>query len=522
MFECLQKQQKPNRQMKKLRLILGDQLNLQHTWFNQVDADVLYVMMEIKQETNYVVHHAQKVIAIFAAMRAFRDALKNDGHRVIYLTITDANNHHDFDHNLSQIIAQHQIEHFAYQAPDEYRVDELLKSYVSKLNIPYAMVSTQHFLTERDEASRFFGNGNWLMERFYRHMRIKHQVLLDDKKKPVGGQWNYDKENRQYWHQQPPAPVDNRPTHDHSDIWREIKSLNITTMGQPNETTFRWPINREESLQVLDDFIDYKLVYFGAYQDAMHTEEFRLFHSLISFSLNVKMLSSAEVIAKAEQAYIEKAYPLAAVEGFIRQILGWREFVRGFYWANMPAMQTVNYFNHQQPLPSWFWNGETKMNCMKHCITQSLDHAYAHHIQRLMVIGNFALLMGFKPSEVHAWYLGIYIDAFEWVEMPNTIGMSQYADGGLLATKPYVSSAAYIKKMSNYCGDCSYSYKTRIGENACPFNSLYWDFFQRHQKKLTNNPRLGIVNMQLAKMTQSDQSDISQQANLIRKKAENL
>lgn len=508
--------------MKKLRLILGDQLNPQHTWFKQVDSDVLYVMMEIKQETNYVVHHAQKLIAIFASMRAFRDTLKNEGHHVIYLTITDKNNHHDFDQNLNQIITQHQIEHFAYQAPDEYRVDGLLKAFASKLKIPHAMVSTEHFLTERDEASRFFGNGNWLMERFYRHMRIKHQVLLDVKRKPVGGQWNYDKENRQYWNQQPSAPVDNRPTHDHSDIWNEIKSLNIFTMGQPNETTFRWPINREESLQILDDFIDHKLVYFGAYQDAMHTEEFRLFHSLISFSLNTKMLTPAEVIVKAEQAYMEKDYPLAAVEGFIRQILGWREFVRGFYWANMPAMQTVNYFDHQQPLPSWFWNGETKMNCMKHCITQSLDHAYAHHIQRLMVIGNFALLMGFKPSEVHAWYLGIYIDAFEWVEMPNTIGMSQYADGGLLATKPYVSSAAYINKMSNYCGDCTYSHKARIGENACPFNSLYWDFFQRHQTQLANNPRLGIVNMQLQKMRESDKKDISQQAALIKNNAENL
>ncbi len=508
--------------MKKLRLILGDQLNPQHTWFKRVDSDVLYVMMEIKQETDYVVHHAQKVIAIFAAMRAFSDKLKSGGHHVIYLTISDANNGHDFDQNLNQIITQHQIEHFAYQAPDEYRVDSLLKVFASKLTIPHTMVSTEHFLTERDEASRFFGNGNWLMERFYRHMRMKHQVLLDAKQKPVGGQWNYDKENRQYWQQNPAAPADSRPTHDHSAIWAAIKSFDIVTMGKPNETTFRWPLNREESLQILDDFIENKLVYFGAYQDAMHTEEFRLFHSFISFSLNTKMLSPAEVITKAEQAYIEKAYPLAAVEGFIRQILGWREFVRGFYWANMPAMQAANFFDHQQPLPSWFWTGETKMNCLKHCITQSLDQAYAHHIQRLMVIGNFALLMGFKPSEIHAWYLGIYIDAFEWVEMPNTIGMSQYADGGLLATKPYVSSAAYINKMSNYCGDCTYSHKVRIGENACPFNSLYWDFFQRHQTQLANNPRLGIVNMQLQKMSESDKKDIAEQAAFIRNDVENL
>jgi len=508
--------------VKQLRLILGDQLNPNHSWFQQANDHVLYVMLEIKQETNYVVHHAQKVIAIFAAMRAFRDTLKSDSHNVIYLTISDTNNSHDFDQNLNRIISQHQIEHFAYQAPDEYRVDGLLKTFVGKLKIPYAMVSSEHFLTERDEASRFFGNSNWLMERFYRHMRIKHQVLLDDKQKPVGGQWNYDKENRQFWQQNPPVPADKRPNHDHSAIWAEIKSLEIVTMGKANETAFRWPINRAESLQILADFIEHKLVYFGAYQDAMHTEEFRLFHSFISFSLNTKMLSPAEVIAMAEQAYTERQFPLAAVEGFIRQILGWREFVRGFYWANMPTMQTVNYFDHQQALPSWFWTGETQMNCLKHSITQSLDHAYAHHIQRLMVIGNFALLMGFNPAEVHAWYLGIYIDAFEWVEMPNTIGMSQYADGGLLATKPYVSSAAYINKMSNYCAHCTYSPKVRIGENACPFNSLYWDFFQRHQTQLANNPRLGIVNMQLKKMSESDKKDISQQAVFIRNKVETL
>ncbi len=508
--------------MKTLRLILGDQLNENHTWFNTVDDNTLYVMMEIQQETNYVLHHAQKIIAVFAAMRAFRDALKNKGHQIHYLSISDPKNGHDFSQNLNHLIAHNQIEHFAYLAPDEYRVDQLLKTFVSNLDIPYSMCSAEHFLTERDEAGRFFGNGNWLMERFYRHMRIKHQILLDDKQKPAGGQWNYDKENRQYWHGQPPAPPDSRPIHDHHLIWNEIKSQQIATMGEPNATAFRWPVNRAESLQLLDDFIENHLIYFGAYQDTMHTNEFRLFHSLISFSLNVKMLSPAEVIAKAERAYVEKNYPLAAVEGFIRQILGWREFVRGFYWAHMPNMQTTNYFDHQQPLPSWFWDGKTNMNCMKHCITQSLDHAYAHHIQRLMVIGNFALLMGLNPNEVHAWYLGIYIDAFEWVEMPNTIGMSQYADGGLLATKPYVSSAAYINKMSNYCGDCQYSFKTRIGENACPFNSLYWDFFQRHQVKLANNPRLGIVNMQLNKMSEAEQANIRQQASLYRENVENL
>lgn len=508
--------------MKQLRLVLGDQLNTEHTWFNAVDDDTLYVMMEIKQETGYVLHHAQKVIAIFAAMRAFKDALVAKAHQVVYLTITDPSNTHDFKHNLNKLIGQHKVERFAYQAPDEYRVDELLSAFVRNLNIPYEMFSTEHFLTGRDEASEFFGDKKWLMERFYRHMRVKHQILLDEKQQPLGGQWNYDKENRKKWNGKPLAPEDTRPLHDHSELWAEIASQEIATMGEPSAEVFRWPINRTESLAVLDHFITYNLVNFGAYQDAMHTDNFRLFHSLISFSLNVKMLSPAEVTAKAEQAYIDKGYPLAAVEGFVRQILGWREFVRGFYWAHMPEMEQANFFGHDKPLPSWFWDGNTKMNCLKHSIKQSLDHAYAHHIQRLMVIGNFALLMGFNPNEVHHWYLGIYVDAFEWVEMPNTIGMSQYADGGLLATKPYVSSASYINKMSNYCGDCRYSHKTRIGDNACPFNSLYWDFFQKQKEKLANNPRLGIVNMQLEKMSDEDKVAISYQANLYISDAENL
>lgn len=501
---------------------MGDQLNAAHSWFGRTDDDVLYVMMEIKQETAYVLHHAQKVIAIFAAMRAFKDWLIAEGHQVVYLTISDPANNHDFNQNLNQLIQHQGIEHFDFQAPDEYRVDQILDTFASQLNIPFSKVNTEHFFTKRDEAASFFGDKKWLMESFYRHMRVKHRVLLDENKKPAGGQWNYDKENRKKWTGKPNAPEDTRPNHDHSKLWDEIVSQDIATMGEPSATAFRWPINRAESLQMLDSFIDEYLVNFGAYQDAMHTDNFRLFHSLISFSLNVKMLSPVEVIEKAEQAYRQKNYPLAAVEGFIRQILGWREFVRGFYWAHMPEMGKANFFGHNKPLPSWFWDGNTKMNCLKHSIKQSLTHAYAHHIQRLMVIGNFALLMGFNPDAVHQWYLGIYIDAFEWVEMPNTLSMSQYADGGLLATKPYVSSASYMNKMGNYCGDCHYSYKMRVGENACPFNSLYWHFFQNNQARLANNPRLGIVNMQLAKMTEEDKSAISTQANLLIQNAEHL
>ena len=285
-----------------------------------------------------------------------------------------------------------------------------------------------------------------------------------------------------------------------------------STLAESQATDFRWPISREESIELLENFIEKDLLNFGDFQDALHDENWRLFHSFLSFSLNTKMLSPIEVIKKAEDAYIEKDLPLASTEGFIRQILGWREYIRGVYWANMPGYDQHNFFEHKNKLPEWYWTGKTDMRCLSQSISQSLTNAYAHHIQRLMVIGNFSLLAGINPKEVHQWYLGIYIDAYEWVELPNTLGMSQFADGGILATKPYVSSASYINKMSNYCAKCKYNFKEKVGENACPFNSLYWNFFDRHQDKLSKNPRLGIVNSQLKKMNPTQKEQINKKA----------
>jgi len=264
------------------------------------------------------------------------------------------------------------------------------------------------------------------------------------------------------------------------------------------------------------------LPHFGEFQDAMSSKAWRLFHSLLSFALNTKMLNPCEVVQRVEAAFHQGAAPLSAVEGYIRQIIGWREYIRGVYWHHMPAYAQKNVFNHQSELPTWFWTGKTKMRCMAHAISQSLEHAHAHHIQRLMVIGNFSLLAGLHPQRVHEWYLGVYIDAFEWVELPNTLGMSQYADGGLLATKPYVSSAAYIDRMSDYCKGCHYDKKSRVGENACPFNSLYWDFFARNVSTLSNNPRIGMVYPQLRKMTPDSTQAFKQQAMFYRNNLETL
>ena len=509
--------------MTTLRLILGDQLNPQHSWFASVEPDVVFVMMEVRSETDYVLHHAQKIISIFAAMRDLARQLQALGHRVHYLRIDDAANTQSFEGNLNALIRHFQATAFEYQDPDEWRLDQQLKAFAASQSIPCTQVSSEHFFTERHEATELFAvRKKWLMETFYRHMRERHQVLMDGAKKPMGGQWNFDAENRKSWPGLPLEPVDWRTPHDHSALWKVIESAGVKSFGEPNASAIAWPLNRTEALQQLDAFITHALPHFGDFQDAMSSKAWRLFHSLLSFALNTKMLNPREVVMRAEAAARAGAAPMAAAEGFIRQILGWREYVRGFYWAHGPDYAKQNHFDHQLPVPAWFWTGETKMRCMAAAIGQSLREAHAHHIQRLMVIGNFALLAGINPQELHQWYLGIYIDAFEWVELPNTVGMSQFADGGLLATKPYVSSAAYIDRMSDYCKGCHYDKKLREGERACPFNALYWDFHVRHKDKLANNPRIGMVYRQLEKMSGEAVKSLQTQASAVRKNIESL
>ena len=349
-------------------------------------------------------------------------------------------------------------------------------------------------------AALFAGRKQWLMEHFYRTMRKRHAVLVDADGQPEGGQWNFDHDNRKPWPGTPTAPADLRPQHDHSALWQTITAAGVQSFGNPQATQLRWPLNRQEALGMLDVFINTTLAQFGDFEDAMSTQSPRLFHSLLSFALNTKMLTPHEVVQRAQSAYQQGAAPLAAVEGFIRQIMGWREYIRGIYWAHMPGYDQRNTLGHTRPLPPWFWTGQTRMRCMADAIGNSLENAYAHHIQRLMVIGNFALLAGLDVYAVHQWYGGVYADAFEWVELPNTLGMSQFADGGVLATKPYVSSAAYIDRMSDYCKGCYYDKKQRTGDKACPYNALYWDFFDRHRPALQANHRLGLVYRQLDKM----------------------
>jgi deoxyribodipyrimidine photolyase-related protein len=496
-----------------IRLVLGDQLNPLHSWFDRIDPSNLYVMMEVRQETDYVLHHAQKVLAVLAGMRDFARHLQSKGHRVHYLRLNDENNAQSIPKNLLALIQQHTPHSLQWQAPDEYRLKAQLQGFAASLNLHAQEVSSEHFLTEPETlATLNKGKKQWLMESFYRTMRRRHNVLMTAAGTPEGDQWNFDHDNRKPWPGTPPVPTDTRPTQDHSELWVSIQACGVSSFGNPQAALFRWPLNREQALACLDDFIEHGLPYFGDFEDAMSSRQPRLFHSLLSFALNVKMIGPLEVVLRAETAWRKGQAPLAAVEGFIRQILGWREYVRGIYWAHMPGYDQGNALGHQRPLPTWFWTGNTKMRCMQLAIGQSLETAHAHHIQRLMVIGNFSLLAGLNPHALHQWYLGIYIDAFEWVEVPNTIGMSQWADGGLIATKPYVSSGAYIDRMSDYCKGCHYERKQKLGDTACPFNSLYWQFFDRHQERFSRNPRLALVYRQLRAMPDEQRVAIQEQA----------
>jgi deoxyribodipyrimidine photolyase-related protein len=510
---------------KELYLILGDQLNSQHSFFQEVDERTLFCMMELRSETDYVQHHSQKLLGFFAAMRHFSVSLEKNGHRIRYWKIGDADNQHDFVQNLSRLLDEYpSIQKIHYQEPDEYRLDAYFKQNLSTLGVDIEMHGSEHFLSSRDDLATFFnGKKTFLMESFYRHMRKKWNILMDGDQ-PLGGQWNYDASNRKKLPKNLKIPEALCFTHNLSYLLKEINEAEVKHFGHPNETSFYWPINREESLKLLDYFCDYLLPRFGDYQDAMTAGEWSLFHSRLSFALNIKMIHPLEVIERIEREWSlrKNEIDISQAEGFIRQILGWREYVRGIYWAKMPEYARQNYFNHNEELPSWFWTGETKMACLKDAITQSLDKAYAHHIQRLMITGNFALLIGANPDAVDTWYLGIYIDAIEWVEMPNARGMSQFADGGIMATKPYVSSANYIHKMSDYCSNCIYDPKKRVGDKACPFNSLYWDFFDRHEDKLRKNPRIGMAYRHLDKMNSEDKEAILHQAQWIKENIETL
>lgn len=496
-----------------IRLILGDQLNSHHSWFNEKHNDVLYVLMELAQETSYVRHHIQKVACFFAAMKNFSLERSKEGHHLLYLPLGHPLQCTSLTGNIERLMKEFKAKEFHYQLPDEFRLDEQLRSWCIDSGYTTKVYDSEHFLSSRDSVAKLFSGKSYLMETWYRKMRVQYDILMDGGG-PEGGKWNFDKENRK-----PPAsnwkvPANPVFNHDLTETVAHLKANNVKTIGRIESEKVNWPLSRNEALKLLDWFKLHLLPSFGTYQDAMAEGEPFLFHSRLSFALNTKMLSPLEVVYTITDHYRSHRdqVDIAQVEGFVRQVIGWREYMRGIYWAEMPNYRRLNKLGAQRSLPAWFWTGETKMNCLSNCINQSLDHAYAHHIQRLMVTGNFAMLAGIDPDEVDSWYLGIYIDAIEWVEITNTRGMSQYADGGIVGSKPYAASANYMNKMSNYCKGCSYDPTKKTGKGACPFNSLYWRFYEDHRDKLENHPRIGFVYRNLNKMDKAVKKEIMQQA----------
>jgi len=455
-------------------------------------------------------------------MQQFALALQQSGHEVLHLTLDETAAFVDLPGLIQHLCVTYEIESFDYQRPDEYRLLEQMR--VMRLTdshavpIPIVEHDTEHFLVNFENIGEYFSkNKHHKMEFFYRKMRQRFDVLMDAGK-PLGGQWNYDRENRQKLKPQDIAQVP-KPllfSRDVSVLVRRIEKHNISYIGEITEYLL-WPTTRNESLQLLSFFCEHCLFNFGRFQDAMTASspnQWSLYHSRLSFALNNKTLHPLEVVNQAVSYYerSEGVISLAQIEGFVRQIIGWREYIRGVYWVNMPDYRELNFFDNQQRLPDFFWTGDTKMHCMQESIKQSLKYAYAHHIQRLMVTGNFCLLTGIHPDDVDEWYLGIYIDALEWVEMPNTRGMSQFADGGIVATKPYSAGGNYINKMSDYCKECHYKIKEKTGDSACPFNSLYWGFMIRHRLSFERNPRIGMVYRQWDKQQSSTQLAVLERA----------
>jgi deoxyribodipyrimidine photolyase-related protein len=499
--------------MMTLRFILGDQLTCDISSLGGLDAahDVV-LMVEVMAEATHVPHHKQKIAFIFSAMRHFAAELAAKGIRVDYVKLDDPESTGSFSGELARAVARHQPDKVIITEPGEWRVLAMMEDWREEMDIALHIRPDDRFIASRAEfASWADGRKSLRMEFFYREMRHKTGLLMEGDD-PAGGQWNFDQENRKRLPQGMPLPERRRFQPD--AITREVLDLVETHFGGHfgDLEPFGWAVSRKDALSALEHFVTHCLGGFGDYQDAMKQGEPFMFHALISPYLNIGLLTPLEVCEAAEAAWKTGHAPLNAVEGFIRQIIGWREYVRGFYWHFMPDYVATNVLNASRPLPWFYWSGETDMNCLKQCIGDTKAHAYAHHIQRLMVLGNFALLAGLDPVQVEEWYLVVYADAYEWVELPNVHGMVLFADGGVLASKPYAASGAYIDRMSDYCGGCRFDPKLKSGPDACPFNPLYWDFLSRNEASLARNPRMAMPYRTLQKMTAERRAEIASDA----------
>ncbi len=485
--------------MSVLRIILGDQLSLHLSALNTIDTERdIVLMMEVIEENTYVKHHKQKSVLVLAAMRHFAESLRQRGLTVDYVKLDAPDNSGSFTTEVQRAVARHRPSRIVMTEPSEWRVQALVEGWSEFTGTPVEVLSDTRFFASRARFSAWAsGRRTWRMEHFYREMRREQRLLMDGDQ-PAGGEWNYDRENRKKLpaHVVPPVRRRFAPDATTQEVMALVERCFPDHFGELQD--FGWPVTREDALHALQDFVAQGLPYFGDYQDAMKTGAPLLYHSLLAPALNLGLLSPLEVCRAAEAAWREGAAPLNAVEGFVRQVLGWREYVRGVYWMLMPGYAQQNALHAHRDLPAFYWTGETAMRCLREAIGSTAKHAYSHHIQRLMVTGNFALLAGVAPQQIERWYLAVYADAFEWVEMPNTLGMAVFADGGQMASKPYAASGAYIDRMSDFCTGCTYDVKKKIGPDACPFNYLYWAFLIRQKERLSSNPRMAMPYRTLA------------------------
>jgi deoxyribodipyrimidine photolyase-related protein len=499
--------------MTTLRLILGDQLTREISSLDGWSAkgDVI-LMAEVMEETTYVPHHKQKIALVLSAMRLFAQSLSQEGLNVDYVKLDAPQNSGSFTGEVARAIQRHKITQIIVTEPGEWRVLEMMRDWSARFGLPVEIRDDDRFFCSRGRFARWAeGRKSFRMEFFYREMRRETSFLMEGDE-PTGGQWNFDHDNRKSLPSGVTPPKRHRFGHDL--ITQEV--LALVDKHFPNHIgtleNFGWAVTRADALKALDHFITDCLTNFGDFQDAMKQGEPFLYHSIIAPYLNCGLLTPREACIAAEQAWKKGKAPLNAVEGFIRQILGWREYVRGIYWHQMPAYAQSNALNATRKLPDFFWTAKTAMNCIAQVVEETETNGYAHHIQRLMVTGNFALLAGIAPAEIEAWYLAVYADAYEWVELPNVHGMVLFADGGLLASKPYAASGAYIDRMSDYCKNCAYDVKAKSGEKSCPFNRLYWHFMIENEAQLSKNPRMAMPYRTLAKMSVERRAEITREA----------
>lgn len=506
--------------VRNLIIVFGDQLDLQSSVFDGFDQknDAVW-MAEVAYESEHVWTHKQRIAIFLAAMRHFREALRARGDRVHYTQLDEPEQPSRLSERLAADLQSLRPERLIVCRPGEWRILEGLQRVCATHEVPLELREDRHFFTTPgDFAAHAEGRKSLRMEFFYRELRKRFGILMDGSGQPEGGDWNFDRENRGSFGKSGPTDPGKGPAHRADALTQEVLELVESRFAKhPGSLKrFTWAVTREAALHDLKQFINERLPVFGKYQDAMWQEEPWLYHSLISSSLNLKLLDPREVVEAAVEAYRDGHAPIAAVEGFVRQILGWREYVRGIYWNYMPEYLERNAMGAEEPLPEFYWTGETELECLRQSIGQTLEHGYAHHIQRLMVTGLYALLLGVHPRRVHEWYLAVYVDAVEWVELPNTLGMSQYGDGGLMASKPYIATGKYIQKMSNYCQACPKDPGKRTGPDACPFTTLYWDYLLRHETTLRGNQRMSLQVRNIDRIGEPERALIQKQAAAIR------